>query len=95
MATLKSSLKIEDFRIFDKVILGDVHKHQTVYDIVTYVGSLLENDFGDDAPGYMTMDDKGEFQRIDSDKKVLIKKVNEKSVLRTMPKYCHLVGLIS
>lgn len=77
---LSSDLKVDNLICFDKVILGDIHQQQTFYDKITYIGSLVRNDFNESSSGYFTYDTEEDlFNYVELEDRVDIIKLNESS----------------
>lgn len=69
---IKNKVGIKDFKEYNYVLLGDIHKHQYLAPNIAYSGSLVQQNFGEpyDGHGYIIWDlqkNKSKFVEIKSD----------------------------
>jgi DNA repair exonuclease SbcCD ATPase subunit len=93
--TEKKFLTVGDFKDYQYVFLGDIHKHSFLTDKIAYPGSLLQLDQSESLiKGYILWNldkEKGEFVRIKSDYGRIKVNIDEKGKadvdIKNLPKY--------
>jgi DNA repair exonuclease SbcCD nuclease subunit len=83
------NVKIKDFEGFDKVLLGDIHKHQYITKDIAYPGSLIQQNHGEEIEhGIIKWDlvnDTSEFVKIKNDYSFITVVVNENNEITNNP----------
>jgi DNA repair exonuclease SbcCD ATPase subunit len=82
---MKGRIKLNDFKCYDYVMLGDIHKHQYLTSTIAYSGSLIQQNHGEDLENHgmikWDLENKtSEFIKIENDYGFVTIRINNDSV---------------